>query len=234
MFGQREREEKMKLSKVIIAVAALDFSLSAIANIDITPYIGADAKWAHMEFQKRLGENLTKNSYLQDNLFAGVKLNEWVGFEAGYETTTKQSRTVQVSAGDPFYGRAYPLLPTISATTETRIDGFNASVVGFLPIFEEHRLSLLGSIGYANLKIHTTTIFPSNGARFDFKKKAWIPRVTVGIQQMVSDQFGIRVSAGWENTSKFNKISTVNTPTSLNAKVNNLTNFGLGLFYHFK
>lgn len=124
-------------------------------------YAGIDAQLRHMPFQKHFGGNVLKHRYPQGNVFAGVKFNEYVGVEAGYEFSKKQRSTKTHPVGDVVFGQ--PITPaeispfSITNTSKSRasskIRGFNLNLVGYLPILcIEYNTQLIGSIGLAALK----------------------------------------------------------------------------------
>ena len=78
---------------VSVATIALSTTSAALAMTNEwwdgnKPYVGFDAQVRRMSFKGGFGNNLLQHHSPQGNLYAGVKFNEYVGVEAGYETTT--------------------------------------------------------------------------------------------------------------------------------------------------
>ena len=227
----------MKKKLALLATPLMMFSLadSAIAGIDcmdlcLTPYVGADAQMRHMGFEKDFGGNALKKNYPQGNFFAGLKFNQYVGVEFGYEASKKKPRSVTHNNSDIVFGS--PLQqgePTDLGFDDTshsssKINGWNTNLVGFLPIFcEDNSLQLIGSVGVAQLKIRSknslknvlviTTFDPNTGepngtqsittiGNRDFTKRKAVLRISSGIQNMITDCIGIRALVTWENTAK--------------------------------
>jgi hypothetical protein len=221
-----------------LGVVALGLSLPVVAW-DLDPYAGVDAKWSRMGAKRGLGDTQIAKDYPQGNLFVGLKLNEWVGAELGYESTTKKNRTVITKSGGAFFGASTDIGFPFSSTTKTRISGFHANVVGFYPVLEEYRVSLFGSIGLAKLKFSSDLVYedvPSLGIRDhrQFIKSKLVPRVTAGVQHMLVENFGVRAMVSWEKTSTFRNIFSKTSSSPLYVAPKNTTSFGLGVFYSFK
>ncbi len=188
--------------------------------------------------------NLFKENYPQGNIYVGTKFNDCFGVELGYEATNQRDRTASTVSGDPYLGQVVPLGVNFTTETKSKIKGFHANLVGFWPIWEEYCVSLIGSLGVANLKLDATHVQTTlNGAPnpniaqtfLKFSKEKWVPRAMIGAQYMIMDQLGLRATVNWENTSKFNKIAPKNNAVSiLRASTENSINLGLGLFFNFK
>ena len=222
--------------KLMLGIAALGLSLPAMANQEYVPYVGADVKWNNMQFKTATGKDLIQKNYPQGNLFGGVKFNEWVALELGYQSTTQKSKTATVGVGERFFGDINSPPGSLSTKTKTKISGFNLNVVGFYPIFEEYCLSLFGSVGLAQLKLKSHLDFtvppsPLVTSR-DFSKRKLVPRATVGIQHMLNDNIGVRAMLAWERTSAFKKVYAKNSTLYMSPK--DSKSIGLGVFYSFK
>lgn len=138
------------MKKIIASVSTLAFlviglPVAAASDNGITPYIGMDAKWYHMPFKKGFGDNLTKSNYPQGNAFFGVKLNEFLGVEAGYAAAGTKTRNAILRDGSTLFGQLVepdPITgaptPAFGTTTQTKLKGFNVNLVGFLPVSEEY------------------------------------------------------------------------------------------------
>ena len=221
--------------KWMLGISLLGLSLPAMANQDLVPYVGADAKWNNMDFKRSAGGNVLPKNYPQGNLFGGVRFNECVAVEVGYETTTKRYRTAAVPADAEFFGLI--TVSPLSTKTKTKISGFHANIVGFYPVMEEYCLSLFGSIGLANLKLRSHLDFTAppepDILEANFSKRKVVPRITLGVQHMLNGCLGIRAMAAWENTSAFKKVRT-NDATALFMKPKDSRSLGIGIFFNFK
>lgn len=227
------------------SVSLLSFGATA-SNLsdycDLVPYVGADVQSRNMEFKKGFGDNITKKNYPQGNVYVGLKLNQYVGLEAGYERTKNVKKTTNLVASDMFLGiplsSADPAFTT-QVNTKTKISAFHASIVGFLPLSEEYRLQLIGSLGIARTNLNMVLEIPDSDLRAEFSRKKWVPKIGVGLQHMLTCQMGIRAMAGWEGTAPGSKsvqdIRPLNAPQSQRtARIKNSFSAGLGLFYNFK
>lgn len=223
--------------KLVSSLVALSLSFPVMANGVLTPYVGADVKWNNTRFKKTEGGNALQKNYPEGNLFGGIKFNEWVGLEVGYESTSRQSRKATIGVDDTFFGDPVASVSTLplSIKTKTKISGYHANVVGFYPIAEEYCLSLFGSIGLARLKIksHLELSIPPDPdiLNFTFTKEKVVPRVTVGVQHMLNECIGVRAMLAWERTSAFKRIYAENSPLYMTPR--DSKSIGIGAFYSF-
>ncbi len=72
------------------------------------PYVGVDMQMRHMDFQDGYGDNLLSQHSPQRNLYAGLRLNDWIGAEIGYEATRTKTRNVTLHTGDIAAGVPVP------------------------------------------------------------------------------------------------------------------------------
>ncbi|MBS0423812.1 MAG: outer membrane beta-barrel protein [Proteobacteria bacterium] len=226
------------VSLLAFSAAASDFS----DKCNLIPYIGADAQWRHMEFKEDYGKNVTKKNYPQANIYAGLKLHENVGFEVGYEQSSTLKRKTTLPGVATVFGISLPaILGNNQYNLKTKINAFHANLVGFFPLSEEYCVQLIGSLGVARSKIKMSLNIPVFDSRAplstihrDFSKRKWIPKIGVGLQHMLTCQFGIRGMVNWEETSRFKNISVVNVTSKYIAHTKNSYSLGLGAFYNFK
>ena len=206
---------------------------TAAADMDLclTPYVGVDAQIRHMPFQKDFGGNVLKKNYPQGNFFAGLKFNDYVGIEAGYEVSKKKSATKTHNNSDVIFGNRviqedpFTTVTSIKSDASSKIHGWNLNLVGFLPILcDDNSLQLIGSVGLAQLKLKSKNLVtfstssedldPSSGnviftpntttTLSSYQKRKVVLRIGTGVQHMITDCIGIRGLVTWENTSKLN------------------------------
>lgn len=242
----------------ILAAPLMMLAASAVTAENqwgFTPYVGADAQWRHMNFNGGLGDNLFRHEYPQGNLFAGIKLNDYLGIEVGYESTAKKNRTVYLNGGDVTAGTIVNANTGVQYTTTAQIKGPHANLVGSFPISEEYRLKIFGMVGVAHLKANlkrtaTTvvatlpppfgvTIFPPslafpNGVTSTFNKRKSVLRLAGGLEHMFCNNWGVRATVTWENTHKLNTLGNIQPASGVSQiKENNSIAYGLGVFVTF-
>ena len=225
--------------QLVLSFFALALPLSVVADEAHHRYIGADFKWNRVQLTKASGSDLIKRNYPQGNLFAGMKLNKWVAFEGGYETTSKKTKTTAVSNGASFLGDINPIgaPPFLVNAATMKLSGFHASMVGLYPLSEHYAIDLMGSLGLGYSKMSSTIQFsdpplPEITTR-NFSKRKMIPRVTLGVQQMVSKHLGLRAMLAWEKTSSFKNLAPTNADSALRMSLKDSHSLGLGVFYTF-
>ncbi len=247
-----DKRVKKKLGLLVAPALMLGVSMNAFADFALTPYIGADAQLRYLDFKRGFGDNLFKHNSPQGNAYVGLKFNQFVGIEMGYQATKKQRKSLYLTAGQVNLGTVVPQsmilknglssqISPISYTTQEKTQGFHMNIVGFYPIFPEYGLELFGSVGITQLKTNFSRqtlsvggVPPLNSSILKFKKRKNIFRANIGLQQMITDCIGFRGTVGWENTAKFNKITPhVVTPNLTEVRLKNSIIYSLGLFRRF-
>lgn len=213
---------------------------AATADIQwgVTPYVGADAEWRHLDFKSGFGDNTFRHDYPQGNLYAGLKFNCYFGIEAGYEATERKTRTTTFFPGTVVNG---VLLSGPSSSFQFastgQIKGYHASLLGFYPLCNVYRLSLLGSVGFARLQARLISSrialsgVPTNVAS-DFIQRKDVLRLGAGLQQMISEDWGVRAMLKWENTNKFKNIAPQQGGASI-LKLRDSFIYSFGAFFTF-
>lgn len=221
-----------------------------------TPYLGVDAQIRHMSFFKRFGGNLLKENYPQGNFFAGLKFCDYVGIEVGYTMSQKKSRYKTLRSGETIFGTILPIPPASLVSREdssaySKIQGWNLNLMGFLPIIcEDNSLSLVGGIGVSQLKLkihhrlkffaqgsdNLSPIIEAQNLAFEPLKKhkyKGILRLTGGIQQLITDCFGVRGLVTWENTTQLKSRVRRSNGVLFHSKPKNAITYGIGIFTQF-
>lgn len=217
---------------VLLATTSMvaNHTLASGCDFCLEPYVGVDAQMRKMHFQKHFGGNLLRHKYPQANFFGGVKFNEYLGIEGGYEVSKKQHTTKIPNQTDIIFGvRLRPVDPLVTNVQDlerasSKIYGWNLNLVGLLPIpCIEDCTQLLGSVGLAHLKLRVNSAFTSigsvdltpfglgdlnnlltNSQAFStrFRKTKTVLRLSGGLQHKIIDCLGIRALVSWEKTSK--------------------------------
>ena len=211
---------------------------------DLKPYAGLEAQWRHTDFQKNQGHNLFKTDLPQGNAFLGIHINDFLGLEAGYESSTKRHHTVKLPAGALVNFR--PLDTNTTYTSTAKIQGAHISLVGRMPVSDDHRLNIIGLAGVAHLKSHLTyrvlsAYDPAARAMVaqatnagTFKKTKNVLRLGLGIEHFINEHWGVRATYLWENTHRIKASSTSAVRgISSTLQLRNTSVYSLGAFYRF-
>lgn len=246
---------KKKLALLAAPIVLLAASAATAENrLGLTPYVGADAEFRHMDYHKNFGGNVINHNSPQGNVYAGVRLNEYFAVEAGYEATKRKTKRSTLNSDDTLGGFVLPrnagaVEPFgFNATSQTK--GLHANLVGFLPICDAYRLQLIGMLGFVRLKTKTTLtwitangalVAPLVGAGEDvtiFKARKNVLRLGAGLQHMINCNWGVRGIVKWEQSKKL-KMSSTNpvlnalNPATLSIKPKNSIIYSIGAFYTF-
>lgn len=237
-----QNSRNIKLNKIVLLTAALSGITSVKASMEdfYCPcfYIGADAQIRSMKFQEGFGSNVCKRDYPQGNFYLGIKGNEYIGIEGGFETSRSQTRSVFLPMGASLFGIPQPF--DVQQNVVVRFQGIHTSLIGFFPVWEDKRFNLIVAAGVANLKIqieNTTT----QVANIPFTRSITLSqsknvlRLMTGAQFMFNTCFGVRANVRWENTSQFKTIAPINSlfGSRSMAKAKNSFVYGLGFFIQY-
>lgn len=258
------------LAAPLITLAAGTVSAN-MGSLNLAPYAGFDVQSRDQNFTKGVSKDLfEKKSAFQSNFFVGTKFNDCFGIEASYFQSETKSKNATVVAGDDYFSNIIGAdsasflsspavgnaITRINTTSKYKINGFQATLIGFLPI--NHKFSLFAGVGVSRTilrlshKIHNfadsggnSNLIGIRNNQLDFSKTKTIPRIIVGAEHLFTKHLGVRGSILWEQMSKFKNITpktpmvTINATTGNSQSVNSILNlqnsmtYGLGLFYKF-
>lgn len=244
-----------KLALLAAPVVMLAATAATAENLwGITPLFGADAQWRHMDFQRGFGENVFRHNYPQGDVYVGLKFNDYIGIQAGYEATSRKTETVTLLAPVTVNGvvlastpGAVAKLDSVQFSSTARIKGPHLDLVGYLPISDEYKVQLVGSVGIANLKAtiyrQTNTVTrtvnnrqistPTSTPPVRFHGRKTVLRLVGGVQHYIADYVGVRAIVGWEDTKRLqNKLFATAPGTTgvLKVRPKDSVFYGLGLF----
>ncbi len=205
------------------------------------PYVGFDAQVRRMDFKGGFGDNILQHHSPQGNIYAGVKFNEYVGVEAGYETTSTRTRTSRLTTGDVAAGATVSLLASPAVfKSKIKIKGPHLDVVGFYSFGEKIPVQLLGSVGVSFFKgtVERKTlqmgIPPLPGATRTLSAHRAVLRLMGGLQYMWNCNLGARATIGLVKTGKlviFSNDGVAGIAPEIKPK--DSTVYGLGMFWVF-
>lgn len=215
----------------------------------MTPYIGVDAQIRTIRWNQGLGENLFKRVYPQGNVFAGFRLHDYLGVEGGYEGSITRLAENNIAPEEIVANRSIdevlvglvPFVPPVLIASNFQIKGWHLNLVVYIPICE-NSLDLIGSVGFARLNVfHRFRILADSLVTVNslvttrtFESEKNVARLGAGVQYMLNDCSGVRFLLNWENTARFKRIVSLETPTSAyRVSLKNSWIYGLGLFLRF-
>ncbi len=216
---------------------------AAYATGDAAPYVGFNAQVRQASFKDGYGKGAFAKKMPQGEVYAGFKVNPYLGFELAYLRSEERHRSPTSVYPNFVLGSPVSNMPGgyEEAKTSSKIDGGSVNVVGFLPINEDFQL--LGSLGLARLRVklkyaptvYTGVVYTAaevlENTR-DFVKSKYIPQAKVGMQYMLTQAIGLKAMLAWEGTSRFNLL-TNKQATEARVSLKDSYNVGLGLAYYF-
>jgi hypothetical protein len=199
-------------------------------------YVGADAEVRKMKFDNNYGGNIYKDEYPQGNVYLGIKGNEYIGIEAGWEASRTRRRQVFLPAGSILFG--LPQKFEARYNVIVRLRGLHTSLIGFFPVWQNPDFKLIMAIGVTNLKIkleNTITEIANTpfAADIKFGSSKNVLRLMTGVQYMFNNCFGIRANVRWENTSKFKNIEPIRFLSNETVRTKDSIIYGLGVVFQF-
>lgn len=243
-----------------IALSSISYAIEGDDSLDF--YAGSELNIRRMRFKKNFGNKIFKDPFYKElNVFIGRKINKYLGLEVGYELSNTKVQSKNIQNGSFLFGcKLIDTCPGFDSITNTirsrsKIEGFNISLMGLLPIAHEEKLNLIGSIGLCHLKSNTTFTLTEVGetnivlsdelnipvqriARTESKYKDNIVTIkaSTGVQYLTTRNFGIRGLVTWENTHKI-KIQGVDRKTlqksNDRAKFKDSITYRIGFFIPF-
>lgn len=223
------------------------FANSAMAAISeewwgsVRPYVGFDAQFRRMNYHAGYGDNLLFRQSPQANIYVGLKFNDYVGAEIGYDATSTLTRdatltTGQLAAGSPIEEDTSPAV----FKSKSQLRGAHADLVGFYSFCENWPTQLFGSVGIGFVRgmFERRSIsmnnMPSSTNRTFGKHRAAL-RLTGGLQYLWNCHLGMRVSIGYVNTNNLRAFQNDGVPSIPVAIIKPKDSFvyGLGLFWLF-
>ncbi|HRA43191.1 MAG TPA: hypothetical protein PLV31_05875 [Gammaproteobacteria bacterium] len=208
------------------------------------PYVGADTQVRRMDFKGGFGDNLLKHHSPQGNLYAGIKLNDSVAIEAGYEATKTRTRDVTLTTGDIAAGVPIGAGPTGSPAifkSRMKIQGPHVDLVGFYSFREGLPVQLIGSVGVSFFKGTVERrgiamgVPPTAGRVRTLSQRKAVLRLMGGLEYKWDCNLGARATIGLVKTGKLVIFSNDQIAGSFKPaiKPKESTVYGLGMFWIF-
>ncbi len=232
---------KHKISKVATAMLlAGSLPVSAEMCSSFNPYVGADAQYRYMPFEKDYGGNIFKKTSPQANFYIGNRFNEYFGLEFGYSTSKKVKRNVVLTPGQ-FVAGGDPILAgaTNAVHGTSKISGFSLNALGFLPVPSIDCLEVVGSLGLTRLKARllyrevgdaANPILTDTDRNFSASKT--VMHLGGGLRYSLTERLSIRGLVNWENTKRFKNVKARESANPT-VKMKNSITYSLGLNFSF-
>lgn len=205
------------------------------------PYVGLDAQMRRMDFKGGYGDNLLRHNSPQGNLYGGIRLNDCVGMEAGYESTITKTRNATLYTGDIAAGSVVPAMASpVVFKSKMKIKGPHVDLVGFYSLREDFPVQLIGSVGVSFFKGTVERKTLQMGARAvpgrtrTLSQRKRVLRLMGGLEYKVNCHFGVRATVGLVKTGKLVIFTNDNLSGAFpEIKPKDSTVYGLGLFWVF-
>lgn len=192
-----------QIVKSLVVASALTAAGSASADwFDcFCPFVGIDYYQVWAKGRGDFGRFLPK-SYPGLTVYLGAKFCENLGFELGYDTSTRRSTSFSIPAGTSFGG--ITANTNVSGSARLRRSGGHIDLVGYWPFMD--CFELFGTIGYGWIQpkidfTSTTALGNLSGLNGLSLRGRSVFRLGIGTNYMLTDCIGARLKLGWESGS---------------------------------
>ncbi len=232
----------MKVLRMVVFMFLMALSNSAKA-IEFKPYIGGDAllQWRQMDFTKNYGHNLFPKISPQLNFYTGILMNDAFSIEAGYEYTNSHTKHVTLREEDAFLGNILgPIISPVLFKTKFVIEGPHINTLLFYPLITEMKVFAGIGVSFLRATFKTRTLqycnppIQRNRLRTLSQFKS-VLRLSTGAMYMFTENFGGRLTIGWENTKKICALPIDGYAPQAKSKVKPKDSiiYGVGIFTMF-
>lgn len=199
-----------RVIKTIVCLTSLLMASTTFAGVwdewTFKPILGGDINTRSQDFEAGFGKDHFRRRYPDTNLYAGLIMNKYLGLEGGYEH-------MYLLYKNRFYTEGTLVLGTDrlfdagdqNFNSYAYMSGWHLNLVGLWPVCPN--IAITASIGAAWLRMRFETVYVADGdpasrpTQWESDNRA-VTRVTLGVRQMITQHFGMRVQGAWENTSK--------------------------------
>jgi opacity protein-like surface antigen len=220
----------MKAKYLILSILSLAVSEKSIAELSNDMYGGVDGIYSTVKLQQASNFTALKSSFPSVNVFGGIHLNETVSLEVGFHfakpsktSVTSAERTLDTAGGLEHHaihkGIAFSLDPYASLIVSSRV--------------MQDKVQFFAGVGisHSTVRYSVRSIY-INGVRREeshsLEKSRFIHKVTIGALYHLNEDFSIRITSFFKNTSKLN---ASNQKTEVKPK--NSVHHGIGILYKF-
>jgi hypothetical protein len=197
-------------------------------------YFGTGLSLRHLTFYENYGNNLYNHGFPQGKVYLGVRINDYLGIETGYESTLTTKRIAVCRKGEWASGVPVPpeCVPAIFSST-AKMGGPYFDLISFYPLGGVP-IEFTSSIGVSilNARLTRKTLFISNlerGVSRELSSNTPVLKIGSGIQYYPIEGLGTRFSLEWVNTDKM-KILEKDTGVA-EVRPKNSIIYGLGIFW---
>lgn len=232
---------KIKLFALISSFSVFSLLCETVGSYEINPYAGIDGQLNYVRFKNGYGNNLFPKHYPQINLYAGFRIEKSIAVEYGYIFEAVRNKQVTLYTGDRALGAAVPpeLSPAVFKSY-IKIKGQHLSVLKICSLPHWDHFRILGGLGVAFMKAEAERkglILGSHhtpGTTRHFKKQKAVLRLIVAPEYKFNDNFGVRASFCFLNTSKITmKAAPINGKFTPVIKPKDSFVYSLGAFLEF-
>jgi len=216
------KKKTILFASLMVILATQPSTTMALDLLDcLTPYVGMNVGWRHQGFAEAFGGNLVSKNYPEGNVYLGMKYQDYLGIQLGFDATSKKQRTSKFTAPYIAFG-LFTDAHFDELKASTRIYGWHIDLLGFIPIcLNNEQYHIISSIGVSKKRFKLKVFNTISGAEIlngsdveestrDFFSTQCMARVALGLQYMMTQCTGIRIMGNWENTSKFKNLATQN------------------------
>lgn len=154
------------------------------------PYVGANYDQYHVNYSSG-NDGIFSDNLNGGDIHIGARVHKYLSFEGGYFDTA--------------YSDKSGVLGT-NINTSAKLDGWNADILGYLPLDDAQRFELIGTVGVARTKAKGTASAVSSITLSDTETKG---RIGAGGQFWITDKLNVRALVRYQDADFKNTIDNV-------------------------
>lgn len=205
----------------------------------LKPYAGFDFGNIDTKFENNYGNHELAKDLVFFTPFAGIRLQEYLTLELGYQRSKNKKRTALLRPGEVNLGVTV-LGPGVGSTFDTamKIRGPQLTLAGRIPVNKDFFALLLGvGVTHAKADVEITKVSENavaSGRFAKFSSKKDVLRLLVGGEYMFSKHVGGRILFSQDHYSRLNLKASYGpgggNGGNLEVKLKNMLKYSAGIF----
>jgi opacity protein-like surface antigen len=185
-------------------------------GLKLEPYLGLAHTTRHMKFEPGFGDNVFATTLHAPEVYAGIKLWDYLGLEVGYSKGQNRHKSVALSEG--FMGNAFDPDESNKMDSTAKVQTLRGNVLGYIPLDKKKRANILLGVGVTHIK--TSNVYQETES-FDFpiqnidlnnrsfKGKANALNFMAGFEYKILPHLGLRGGVTFERSSQIGSLKPI-------------------------
>ena len=238
-------KKTIHILSILVVLSLIRPNHSAALDLQsFKPYLGLEYSQRSLNMVEGYGKGLFVKRLPQGNVFFGLKLNDYIGIEAGYLFSQAATRTTYSTEGSQIFGSLVAGPGEFFVADSTiNLFGPHINFQAYLPIGTTP-FAGIGSLGFSLITLKARfkplgdiddLIYPPDAVEIltrHFSSTKLVSHIMGGLGYQMTNSINIRFLMGLETTSRFKNITPQEVSSfKMNLKNNSIAN--LGFTYSF-